>query len=66
MAESEADITDPETQRRIRERVTRLAFGGDPKRFDEFVGTLNDATPDANGKRTSRSTMTGRAPAIWT
>ena len=32
-------------QRTIRERVTRLAFGGDPSRFDEFVQTLADATP---------------------
>jgi hypothetical protein len=32
-------------QRTIRERVTRLAFGGDPKRYDEFVQVLADATP---------------------
>ena len=34
-----------EEQRVIRERVTKLAFGGDPRRFDEFVRTLAAATP---------------------
>jgi hypothetical protein len=36
---------DPESQRSIRERVTRLAFGGDPLRFDDFVRVLSEATP---------------------
>lgn len=39
MAESEED------QATIRERVVRLAFGGDRQRFDEFVQVLDDATP---------------------
>jgi hypothetical protein len=34
-----------ESQDVLRERVTRLAFGGDPRRFDQFVNTLADATP---------------------
>jgi len=34
-----------ESQDVLRERVTRLAFGGDPRRFDDFVNTLADATP---------------------
>ena len=34
-----------EEQRVIRERVTQLAFGDDPKRLDEFVRTIADATP---------------------
>lgn len=34
-----------ESQDVLRERVTRLAFGGDPRRFDEFVSTLADSTP---------------------
>jgi hypothetical protein len=34
-----------EEQRVIRERVTQLAFGGDPRRYDEFVRTIADATP---------------------
>jgi hypothetical protein len=32
-------------QRVIRERVTQLAFDGDPARFDEFVRTIADETP---------------------
>jgi len=34
-----------ETQDTIRERVTRLAFGGDPARYDEFVRAIAEATP---------------------
>ncbi|HEX6598711.1 MAG TPA: hypothetical protein VF034_05270 [Gemmatimonadaceae bacterium] len=34
-----------ETQDTIRERVIRLAFGGDPRRLDEFVRVLDEATP---------------------
>ena len=34
-----------EEQRTIRERVTRLAFGGDPRRFEEFVCAIDEATP---------------------
>lgn len=45
-AGDQADTLDPETQRQNRERVIRLAFGGDPKRFEEFVRVLSDATPD--------------------
>ncbi len=36
---------DPENQDAIRERVTRLAFGGDAVRFDQFVSALSEATP---------------------
>jgi hypothetical protein len=36
---------DPESQRTIRDRVTRLVFGGDPARFDAFVRVLSEATP---------------------
>lgn len=35
-----------EEQRVIRDRVMRLAFGGDPRRFDEFVRVIAAATPD--------------------
>ena len=37
----------PETteQSTIRERVTRLAFGDDPERFEEFVRAIDEATP---------------------
>ena len=37
--------TGDDEQRVIRDRVTRLAFGGDPQRFDEFVLEIADATP---------------------
>ena len=40
-----AEARHEESQHTIRERVTRLAFGGDPRRFDEFVRVLRDATP---------------------
>src|SRR6476619_5773432 len=36
---------DPESQPAIRERVTQLAFGGDPRRVEEFVRVLGEATP---------------------
>ena len=38
-------LSDPFSQDAIRERVIRLAFGGDPARFDEFLRVLDDATP---------------------
>ena len=34
-----------EDQETVRDRVVRLAFGGDRRRFDEFVQVLDDATP---------------------
>lgn len=40
-----ADRSDPGSQREIRERVVRLAFGGDERRFDEFVRLLYESTP---------------------
>ncbi len=40
-----ANALDPLSQAKIRERVTRLAFGNDPRRFDEFVSVLREATP---------------------
>jgi hypothetical protein len=39
------DDAGAEDQATIRERVTRLAFGGDARRFEEFVEVLSDATP---------------------
>jgi hypothetical protein len=41
----ETDTLDAESQRKIRERVIRLAFGGDPARYDEFIRVLSEATP---------------------
>jgi len=44
--EDQGNTLDPARQREIRERVTRLVFGGDENRYDEFVRVLADATPD--------------------
>jgi hypothetical protein len=43
--DTKSDFLAPENQREIRERVTKLAFGGDPARYDEFVRVLDEATP---------------------
>src|SRR5215211_5272123 len=43
--EDQGNTLDPERQREIRERVTRLVFGGDAERYDEFIRQLSDATP---------------------
>lgn len=43
--ESKSTMDDAEGQREIRERVTQLAFEGDPRKFDEFIAALSDATP---------------------
>ena len=41
-----ANVRNPESQREIRERVIRLVFGGDKRRYEEFVQVLRDtATP---------------------
>jgi hypothetical protein len=34
-----------ESEHTMRERVIRLAFGGDARRYDEFLRVLGDATP---------------------
>ena len=59
MADTEGDITDPENQRQIRERVTRLAFGADPRRFEEFVHVLAESTPDGVDVILRGSSVTG-------
>jgi hypothetical protein len=55
----EADSAGTETQDQIRERVIRLAFGGDPQRFNEFVRVLSDATPDGVDVILRGSAVTG-------
>src|SRR4051812_24059996 len=45
LEEDGIESSDEESQDTIRERVTRLAFGGDPRQFDEFVRVLDEATP---------------------
>jgi hypothetical protein len=59
MPDDKAEITDPEIQRQIRERVTELAFSGDRQRFDEFVRVLADATPDGVDVILRGSAVTG-------
>jgi hypothetical protein len=54
-----SDSVDPQSQAEIRERVTKLAFGGDPARFDEFVKVLSDATPDGVEVILRGSSITG-------
>jgi hypothetical protein len=44
-ADGGAEPTDAGAQREIRERVTQLAFGGDPAQFEEFVREIAKATP---------------------
>jgi hypothetical protein len=43
----------------IRDRVIRLAFGGDPRRFDEFVRVLSEATPEGVDVILRGSAVTG-------
>jgi hypothetical protein len=50
---------DPEAQREIRERVTRLAFGGDDAQYEEFVSELAKATPDGVDVILRGSAVTG-------
>ncbi|MEO8576440.1 MAG: hypothetical protein ABI556_07065 [Gemmatimonadales bacterium] len=69
--EARTDTTDPKTtedqavtlsaesQRTIRERVTELAFEGDPARFDEFINALAEATPDGVEVILRGSSITG-------
>ena len=55
----QANSADPESQQEIRERVIRLAFSGDPRRFDEFLRVLGDATPDGVEVILRGSSVTG-------
>ena len=57
--DTQADFTDAESQRTIRERVTKLAFGGDPARFEEFLSVLSDSTPDGVDVILRGSAVTG-------
>jgi hypothetical protein len=40
-----SDSADTDDQNTIRERVTRLAFGGDPDQFAAFVRAIDESTP---------------------
>jgi hypothetical protein len=54
-----SDKPDTETQTQMRERVIRLAFGNDPKQFDEFLRVLREATPDGVDVILRGSSVTG-------
>jgi hypothetical protein len=53
------NVLSPGKQQEIRERVTQLAFGGDPSRFDEFVRTIDESTPDETQVILRGSAITG-------
>lgn len=55
-----SDDETAEDQRTIRERVTQLAFDGDPCRYDEFIRVLADATPPGTEVILRGSAVTGR------
>ena len=60
MSDETRDTTaDPEVQREFRERVIKLAFGGDPERFNEFLRVLSEATPDGVDVILRGSAVTG-------
>lgn len=62
---SSADLAAPasaepsDEQRVIRDRVTRLAFGGDAPRFEDFIRVIADATPAGVGVILRGSAVTG-------
>jgi hypothetical protein len=57
--ESTKSEDDAGSQDEIRDRVIRLAFGGDPQRFNEFLSVLSDATPDGVDVILRGSSVTG-------
>jgi hypothetical protein len=57
--EAHDEAAEAGSQDQIRERVTQLAFGGDPRRFEEFLRVLNEATPDGVDVILRGSAVTG-------
>src|SRR5688572_14162660 len=53
------EASEPESEEKIRQRVIQLAFGGDPRRFEEFLRVLGDATPDGVDVILRGSAVTG-------
>jgi hypothetical protein len=47
------------SEHEIRDRVIKLAFGDDPRRFEEFLRVLGDATPDGVDVILRGSAITG-------
>ena len=54
-----SDNSESQTQAEMRDRVIRLAFGGDKKLFDEFLRVLGEATPDGVDVILRGSAVTG-------
>lgn len=44
----------------VRDRIIRLAFGGDRRRYDEFIRTLRDAVPPDHSVVLRGSAVTGK------
>lgn len=57
---SDAVTDQPETPDVIRERIIRLAFGGDRGRYEEFLGALREAVPPDVAVILRGSAVTGR------
>jgi len=61
MAEDTKDLEQGElTESEKRENVIRLAFGGDPKRFEAFCNHVRDAIPAGTSVVLRGSAVTGR------
>ena len=58
--QSKVEAARPESNDVLRERVTRLAFGGDTARFDRFLGTLREAIPPDVSVILRGSAVTGK------
>jgi hypothetical protein len=58
-AEANGDGSNSDNQREFRDQVIRLAFGGDSRRYDEFLRVLSDATPDGVDVILRGSAVTG-------
>jgi hypothetical protein len=57
--DAQTSTIDAESQSKYRENVIRLAFGGDPERFNEFLRVLSEATPDGVDVILRGSSVTG-------
>jgi hypothetical protein len=57
---SRSEASRPESDEVIRERVIRLAFGGDRARYDEFIRTLREAIPPDVSVALRGSAVTGK------
>jgi hypothetical protein len=56
----EAKTDQPETPEVVRERIVRLAFGGNGEKYEEFLRTLREAIPPDVGVILRGSAVTGK------